>query len=245
MGLGSTVLDLPATPVNARAFGRPGTARAPAAFPPLRSLARCELGTHAICGLSIKPCRNEQILVPALLDLLGLGMLLLWDRGFFGYDSFRRVLVRESLAGPRPDPVDPHPRPALGRRLLPGQVVPLCGIASPGPRGGNDPGVIGYTHDDPHRPGYGERHRLITDLLNPADLPAAEAPSSTTSAGRRRRPKQTTHQGGGGSAPHASAIIDVTALLELAAWCRQRLDPFPLSGVGQVWRETERGRGHP
>ena len=36
--------------------------------------------------------------------------------------------------------------------------------------------VIEYTHDDPNRPGAGERHRLITDLLNPEDLPAREAP---------------------------------------------------------------------
>src|SRR5262249_15257636 len=33
MGLDSTVLDLPDTPANARAFGRPGTARAAGAFP--------------------------------------------------------------------------------------------------------------------------------------------------------------------------------------------------------------------
>src|SRR3954447_13708130 len=43
-------------------------------------------------------------------------------------------------------------------------------------------------------------------------------------AGRWRRPKQTTPQGGGGAAVDGSVIIDVTALLELAAWCRQRLD---------------------
>ena len=36
--------------------------------------------------------------------------------------------------------------------------------------------VIEYTHDDTHRPGAGERHRLITDLTNPEDLPASEAP---------------------------------------------------------------------
>src|SRR5579871_4306346 len=44
------------------------------------------------------------------------------------------------------------------------------------------------------------------------------------SGGRWRRAKQTTPQVGGGSAPGGSVIIDVTALLELAAWCRQRLD---------------------
>ena len=36
--------------------------------------------------------------------------------------------------------------------------------------------VIEYTHDDPNRPGAGERHRLITDLTNPDDMPAHEAP---------------------------------------------------------------------
>src|SRR5215470_3286857 len=94
MGLDSTVLDLPDTAANDRAFGRPGTGRAPGAFPQVRLLALCELGTHAICGLSLKPCRrNEQVMVPALLDLLGPGMLLLWDRGFFSYDLVRRVLA--------------------------------------------------------------------------------------------------------------------------------------------------------
>ena len=43
-------------------------------------------------------------------------------------------------------------------------------------RGGLLARVIEYTHDDPGRPGCGERHRLITDLLRPEDLPAAEAP---------------------------------------------------------------------
>jgi hypothetical protein len=36
--------------------------------------------------------------------------------------------------------------------------------------------VIEYTHDDPHRPGAGECHRLITYLTNPEDLPVSEAP---------------------------------------------------------------------
>jgi hypothetical protein len=36
--------------------------------------------------------------------------------------------------------------------------------------------VIEYTHDDPGRPGAGERHRLITDVTNPEDLPASETP---------------------------------------------------------------------
>jgi hypothetical protein len=177
MGLDSTVLDLPDTPANAHAFGRPGTARAPGAFPQLRLLALCELGTHAICGLSIKPCRrNEQLMVPALLDQLEPGMLLLWDRGFFSYDLVHRVLVRGAHLLAR---VQTRLTLTPVRRLDDGSYLAKL-YPSAQARGQDREGllirVIEYTHDDPHRPGGGERHRLITDLLNPEDLPAAEAP---------------------------------------------------------------------
>ncbi len=35
--------------------------------------------------------------------------------------------------------------------------------------------VIESTHDDPNRPGAGERHRRITDLIHPTDRPACAA----------------------------------------------------------------------
>jgi hypothetical protein len=82
MGLDSTALDLPGTPANDRAFGRPGTGRAPGAFPRLRLLALRELGTHAACGAALKPCRrDERVMLPPLLGLPGPGLLLPWGRG--------------------------------------------------------------------------------------------------------------------------------------------------------------------
>src|SRR5262245_42772215 len=177
MGLDSTVLDLPDTTGNDRAFGRPGTGRAPGAFPQVRLLALCELGTHAICGLSLKPCRrNEQVMVPALLDLLEPGMLLLWDRGFFGYDLVRRVLAAgvHLLARVQTRLTRTPRRPvADGAHLA--KLDPSA-QARRQDRDGLEVRVIEYTHDDPQRPGCGQRHRLITDLRNPEDLPAAEAP---------------------------------------------------------------------
>src|SRR5438105_4715181 len=61
-----------------------------------RSLpAVCELGTQAICGLSIQPLRHgEPSMVGSLLDQLGPGMLLVWDRGFFSYELIRSVCER-------------------------------------------------------------------------------------------------------------------------------------------------------
>jgi hypothetical protein len=95
MGLDGTTLDVPDTPANARTFGRPTTGRAAGAFPQVRLLALCELGTHAICGLAIKPlCHGEPSMVGPLLDQLGPGMLLIWDRGFFSYELIRSVRER-------------------------------------------------------------------------------------------------------------------------------------------------------
>ena len=177
MGLDSTVLDLPDTPANAKAFGRPGTARAPGAFPQIRLLALCELGTHAICGLSLKPCRrNEQVMAPALLDLLEPGMLLIWDRGFFSYDLVRRVLASGARLLAR---VQTRLTLTLLRRLGDGSYLAKLYPSAQARRQDREGllvRVIEYTHDDPQRPGCGQRHRLITDLLNPEDLPAAEAP---------------------------------------------------------------------
>jgi hypothetical protein len=177
LGLDGTVLDLPDTPDNDRAFGRPGTGRAPDAFPQLRLLALCALGTHAVCGVVSKPCRrNEQVMVAPLLDRLGPGMLLLWDRGFFGYPLARRVLATDAhlLARAPAGLVLPAVRVLPDGSYL-AELYPSAEARRQG-KGGLLVRVIEYTHDDPHRPGAGEKHRLITDLLNPQDVPAAEAP---------------------------------------------------------------------
>lgn len=177
MGIDGTVLDLPDTPGNARTFGRPSGGRADGAFPQVRLLALCELGTHAICGLAIKPLRRgEPSMVGQLLEHLGPGDLLVWDRGFFGYALIAAVLGRGAhlLARARSDSA----LPTL-RRLADGSYLSKLypdAAERAHDRGGLWIRVIEYTHDDPNRPGAGERHRLITDLINPEDLPAREAP---------------------------------------------------------------------
>lgn len=177
MGVDGTTLDLPDTPDNARVFGRPGGGRADGAFPQVRLLALCELGTRAICGLAIKPGRRgEQVMAGPLIDHLGPGMLLLWDRGFFGFPLIDRVLRTGAHLLAR---VPAHAVLTPTRRLDDGSYLASL-YPSPADRAAGRRGlevrVIEYTHDDPNRPGCGQRNRLLTDLLNPADLPAAEAP---------------------------------------------------------------------
>jgi hypothetical protein len=177
MAWDGTVLDLPDTPANARAFGRPGGRQGAGAFPQLRLLLLCELGTHAACAVQVKPLRGQEITMAAsLLRHLRPGLLLLWDRAFLDFALGQQVrgqgahllarvkkgLVLERLRG-LPDGSDlsriyasPKDR-EKGRRGLP-------------------VGVIEYTHDDPNRPGCGERHRLLTTLLDPEQVPAAAPP---------------------------------------------------------------------
>ena len=177
MGIDGTTLDLPDTPENARTFGRPTTKRAEGAFPQVRLLALCELGTHVVCAVAIKPLRHgEPSMVNPLLDHLGPGNLLIWDRGFFSFELIHSVVRQGAhlLARVKSNTVL---RPI--RRLPDGSFLAKI-YPSPTDRGRDTCGlmvrVVEYTHDDPNRPGMGERHRLITDLLNPEDMPAREAP---------------------------------------------------------------------
>ena len=177
MGLDGTTLDLPDTPGNARTFGRPTTGRAEGAFPQVRLLALCELGTHAVCGLAIKPLRHgEPSMVGPLLDHLGPGMFLIWDRGFFSFDLISDVVRRGAhlLARVKSNTVLlPIRRLADGSYLA--RIYPIAADRRRDMRG-LPVRVVEYTHDDPHRPGAGKRHRLITDLTKSDDMPAHEAP---------------------------------------------------------------------
>jgi hypothetical protein len=177
MGLDGSTLDLPDTPANARAFGRPTTGRAQGAFPQVRLLALCELGTHAVCGLAIKPlCHGEPSMVAPLLDQLGPGMLLIWDRGFFSYELISAVVRRGAhlLARVKSNTVL-RPIHRLADGSYQAKIYPSQSDRRRDTRG-LSVRVIEYTHDDPNRPGAGERHRLITDVTNPEDLPAHAAP---------------------------------------------------------------------
>jgi hypothetical protein len=177
MAWDGTTLDLPDTPDNERIFGRPGNDRCPGAFPQVRLLALCELGTHAICGLQIKPLRcGEVSMAPTLLRHLQPDMLLLWDRLFLSFDLVQSVRARGAhlLARVKNDLIlkefEQLPDGSYKSKIYP----------TPGDREQDRNGlgvrVIGYTHDDAGRPGQGELHRLLTTLLDPAELPAREAP---------------------------------------------------------------------
>jgi hypothetical protein len=175
MALDGFVLDLPDTPANARAFGKPQSGRAEGAFPQARVLALCETGSHVLYRWLVKPCRRGEVsMTPYLLRWLTEGMLLLWDRNFLSYRNVRQVLGRQA-----------HLLARVKRHLV---FKPLAVLAdgsylaklypSPGHRARDRDGIvvriIEYTLDDPARPHAGQPHRLLTTLLDAALDPAEE-----------------------------------------------------------------------
>lgn len=88
-----TVLDVADTRLNEECFGRPRAKEgARAAFPQVRVLALAECSTHAIVDAEIGPLEcGEQRLAGPLADRFDPSLLVLFDRGFFSYDLWKRA----------------------------------------------------------------------------------------------------------------------------------------------------------
>ena len=166
MALDSFVLDVADSEENARIFGRPHSRRGDGAFPQVRVLSLCEVGTHLFWRSQIKPGRRGEIpMTQALLRHLQPDMLLLWDRGFLSYDLVRHVTVDRQV------PLLARVKKNLIfqpiRRLSDGSFLSKL-YASQKHRRRDEGGIlvriIAYTLTDPARVGWGETHRLLTTL---------------------------------------------------------------------------------
>jgi Insertion element 4 transposase N-terminal/Transposase DDE domain len=173
MSLDGFVVDVSDTEANSRMFGRPGGGRSPGAFPQVRVLALCEAATHVLWRVLIKPRRRcEQSMTQYLLRFLTPAMLLLWDRNFLSFRNLATVCERGAhlLARIRKHLVlQPQQRFPDGSFLAKLYPSPNHRRAD---RGGRVVRVLEYTFDDPQRPGSGEKHRLLTTLLDWRQHPA-------------------------------------------------------------------------
>lgn len=174
MALDAFTLDVFDSPANDRAFGRPGSGRGRSAFPQVRVGSLCEAGTHVFWkSLVRKYAIGECSIAPHLLRQLQAGMLLLWDKGFFKYDHVKLVLeqkaqllalVKNSLI------LRPIQRLADGSYLA---RIYRNARDRRHDQNGIVVRVIQYTLDEPGRRGHGEKHRILTTLLDCVAHPAA------------------------------------------------------------------------
>ena len=179
MAIDGASFDIPDTPANAAAFGRPTTRRngepVDGGYPQIHVVFLSETGTHLIVEAFVKQGKHGEFPIAAsLLRKVPLGSLVLWDRGFYGYASLHaaqeccvEVLgrVADHVVFERLQILDDgsylaviYPSWAHRRRCTRGMTVR----------------VIDYTLDDPLRSGHGQRHRLATTLLDAQAFPATD-----------------------------------------------------------------------
>jgi hypothetical protein len=97
MAIDGVVLDAPDSPENVAAFGKWRNAIAASPFPQVRVVGLAECGSRAIVAARIEPCHtDEKSIARELIGDLDEGMLLLADRGFYGYEMWK--LFRRSGA---------------------------------------------------------------------------------------------------------------------------------------------------
>jgi hypothetical protein len=172
VAIDGTCLDIADTEENAVHFGRPGVNKGEqAAFPNARLVAVAECGTHAIFDAVIGPYSTSEIeLSRTLVARLGPGMLVLADRGFYGFRLWSEAAsTGADLLWRANSNLKPRHKETLADGSWLAEVKP----------GGNQGRhatpvtvrVIGYTVDDGR--GVHEEYRLLTTILDPTDAPAS------------------------------------------------------------------------
>jgi len=172
MALDGTTEAVPDTAANAAAFGRSQSDRGASAFPQVQGVYLVECGTHAIVDAGFWPYQtSERVGGFRLLRSVQPGMLLMWDRGFHDYDMFVQARQRGAHVLSR---LPAHVKPKLVRRLADGSYLAYLQPSDYQRRKAGERllvRVIEYTITDPHLPGYGQIHRLVTTLLDPELYP--------------------------------------------------------------------------
>ena len=176
MSLDGTTLDVGDTVANARAFGRPASARganATGAFPQLRLVGLLENGTHVITHAQLGAYgTHERTLAVPVLSALAADMLCLADRGFLGFDLWRTAAATGAALLWRAPAVVTLPileRYADGSYRSELRWNAAC--TSPD-RTPHSVRVIEYTVPRSATPT--RRYRLVTTLTAPTRAPAAE-----------------------------------------------------------------------
>ena len=174
VAIDGTCLDVADTPANTDFFGRPGSSRGEqSAFPQARVVALAECGTHAIFDAATGPCRTSEIEIAR--DLVGRlkpGMLVLADRGFYGFRLWQQAAATGAdLLWRVKTNLKPEHLETLADGSWLAQIKPTSGPnrrATPPLR----VRVVDYTIDDGRDNPVA--YRLLTTILDPTEASAED-----------------------------------------------------------------------
>lgn len=174
VAIDGTCLDVPDSPANAEHFGRPASSRGEqSAFPQARLVALAECGTHAVIDAETGPCTTSEIeLARDLAGRLKPGMLVLADRGFYG---FRLWLQAAGTGADLLWRVKTNLRPRHLETLSDGSWLATIKPTSGTGRAKTEPlkvRVIDYSLEDGRE--NPEQYRLLTTILDPEEAGAAD-----------------------------------------------------------------------
>ena len=156
VALDGSVFETPDTPDNRQTLGSASNQHSAGAFPQVRLVAICEVGTHALTDVEMGPyATSEQELSLKMLRRLPSGRLVLMDRGLSYFELVALVRRRKSHVLARVKVSRALP---VQKRLADGSylsTIYASFTARRAGRGGIAVRVILYTHDDPGRDGCG------------------------------------------------------------------------------------------
>ena len=168
-----TVMDVPDCEAHQH-LGRSSGSRGEGPFPQVRKVSLVELGTHIEFAFVFGGWKDsEKKLVEKLWDLIPADALLIEDRGFFSFESWKKL----------------HEKHKLLVRIQKSMVFTPIKVFADGSflakvyrsnwyrendRDGIMVRIIEYKLDDPQRTGHDEVHRLMTNLLDAEEYPAME-----------------------------------------------------------------------
>jgi Insertion element 4 transposase N-terminal/Transposase DDE domain len=181
MAIDGVILDATDTPENVAEFAKKPHRNGESVFPQVRIVGLAECGTHAIVAASLDSWRTyERELAADLVEYFEPDMLIIADRGFYGYDLWAMAQatgaallwrVRKDLRLPV---LDVFPDGSYRSEILPKQMKTDLnrGKRRRVPDSARVPvRVIEYTI--PNRSG-GEVFRLITTIVDPEAAPAQD-----------------------------------------------------------------------
>jgi Insertion element 4 transposase N-terminal/Transposase DDE domain len=175
MALDGTKEDVPDTPENAQVFGRHIGPKGGSAYPKALTVLLSECGTHAVVDAAFAPCYgSESTLGRRLLRSVSPGMLLMFDRGFYGFDMIVGAQQRGAQVLGR---LAANVKPRSTQSLPDGSYLADIFPSETGRRKQGEQvriRVVAYTFTDPNQPGYQQRHRVFTTLLDPQIAPAID-----------------------------------------------------------------------
>ncbi|MFC5035077.1 IS4 family transposase [Streptomyces fildesensis] len=161
------VLDAPDTKVNRAAFGGPTKNGQSAGFPQVRVVTLTECGTHAQIDAAVGGFNGGERELAITLAGSAAGMLVVMDRNFPGVALWKAYLEAGSHLLLRARSPVAH-RPV--EHLADGTYLARMNLA--GQKGAHPGGVLVRVIE--YRIDGGEMVRLLTDLLDPVEYPAAE-----------------------------------------------------------------------